>query len=105
MPTAVGAQAEKNPARLGFPVRRSVAMFMEVGRVGICPSDCTPHGEELVTSHDLAKRIDAPVKFFEQVLMELKKGGIVKSKRGNEGRLFIVQTAFTNNDWGCGQDH
>jgi Rrf2 family transcriptional regulator, cysteine metabolism repressor len=47
------------------------------------------YGEELVTSHDLAKRIDAPVKFFEQVLMELKKGGIVKSKRGNEGGYLL----------------
>ena len=42
-----------------------------------------------MTSHDLAKRIDAPVKFFEQVLMELKKGGIVKSKRGNEGGYLL----------------
>jgi Rrf2 family protein len=47
------------------------------------------YGEELVTSHDLAKRIDAPVKFFEQVLTELKKGGIVKSKRGNEGGYLL----------------
>ena len=43
------------------------------------------YGRELVTSHDLAKRIDAPVKFFEQVLFDLKKGGIIKSRRGNEG--------------------
>jgi Rrf2 family protein len=47
------------------------------------------YGEELVTSHDFAKRIDAPVKFFEQVLTELKRGGIVKSKRGNEGGYLL----------------
>lgn len=43
------------------------------------------YGKELVTASDLAKRIDAPVKFLEQVLLELKKGGFVVSKRGNIG--------------------
>ena len=37
------------------------------------------------TINDIAKRIDAPVKFLEQVLLDLKKGGFVKSKRGNVG--------------------
>jgi len=45
--------------------------------------------EELVTARDLARRIDAPVKFLEQVLTELKKGGIIKSKRGNEGGYLL----------------
>jgi Rrf2 family protein len=48
--------------------------------------------EELVTARDLAGRIDAPVKFFEQVLMELKKGGIIKSKRGNEGGYLLSKS-------------
>ena len=30
------------------------------------------YDESLMTSHDLAKRIDAPIKFLEQVLSELK---------------------------------
>ena len=47
------------------------------------------YGQELVTSHDLAKRIDAPVKFLEQVLMDLKKGGIIQSRRGNEGGYLL----------------
>jgi Rrf2 family transcriptional regulator, cysteine metabolism repressor len=50
------------------------------------------YGEELVTSHDLAKRIDAPVKFFEQVLLELKKGGIIESRRGNEGGYLLSKS-------------
>jgi len=50
------------------------------------------YGEELVTSRDLAGRIDAPVKFFEQVLTELKRGGIVKSKRGNEGGYLLSKS-------------
>ena len=37
------------------------------------------------TINDVAKRIDAPVKFLEQVLLDLKKGGFVESKRGNVG--------------------
>ena len=37
------------------------------------------------TINDVAKRIDEPVKFLEKVLLELKKGGFVESKRGNVG--------------------
>ncbi len=44
---------------------------------------------ELVTGHDLASRIDAPIKFLEQVLLELKKGGFVESRRGNEGGYML----------------
>lgn len=39
----------------------------------------------LSTINDVAKRIDAPVKFLEQVLLDLKKGGFVESRRGNVG--------------------
>ena len=44
---------------------------------------------ELVTGHDLAKRIDAPVKFLEQVLLELRKGGFIESRRGNIGGYML----------------
>jgi len=44
---------------------------------------------ELVTGHDMAKRIDAPVKFLEQVLLDLKKGGFVESRRGNIGGYLL----------------
>jgi Rrf2 family transcriptional regulator, cysteine metabolism repressor len=44
---------------------------------------------ELVTSHDLARRIDAPIKFLEQVLLELKKGGFIESRRGNIGGYLL----------------
>jgi len=40
---------------------------------------------ELVTTHDLANRIDAPIKFLEQVLLELRKAGFIESRRGNVG--------------------
>ncbi len=48
--------------------------------------DLALHYEKgLSTINDIAKRIDAPVKFLEQVLLDLKKGGFVESKRGNVG--------------------
>jgi len=47
------------------------------------------YDKELVTSHDMAKRIDAPVKFLEQVLLDLKKGGFVESRRGNIGGYLL----------------
>jgi Rrf2 family protein len=48
--------------------------------------DLAIHYEQgLSTINDIAKRIDAPVKFLEQVLLDLKKGGFVESKRGNVG--------------------
>jgi Rrf2 family transcriptional regulator, cysteine metabolism repressor len=48
--------------------------------------DLALHYEKgLSTINDIAKHIDAPVKFLEQVLLDLKKGGFVESKRGNVG--------------------
>ncbi len=48
--------------------------------------DLALHYEQgLSTINDVAKRIDAPVKFLEQVLLDLKKGGFVESRRGNVG--------------------
>jgi Rrf2 family protein len=43
------------------------------------------YDQGVFTINDVAKRIDAPVKFLEQVLLDLKKGGFVESKRGNVG--------------------
>lgn len=39
----------------------------------------------LVSSRDMALRIDAPVKFLEKVLASLVKGGVIESKRGSVG--------------------
>jgi Rrf2 family protein len=47
------------------------------------------YDRELVTSHDMAERIDAPIKFLEQVLLDLKKGGFVESRRGNIGGYLL----------------
>jgi Rrf2 family protein len=47
------------------------------------------YGKEVVTSRDLAKRIDTPVKFLEQVLLDLRKGGFIESRRGNAGGYLL----------------
>ena len=47
------------------------------------------YGSSLVSSHDLAEQIDAPMKFLEQVLMELRRGGFVESRRGREGGYML----------------
>ena len=44
--------------------------------------DLALHYNDIVTIHDLAKRTDAPIKFLEQVLLDLKRGGFVESRRG-----------------------
>jgi Rrf2 family protein len=49
------------------------------------------HDTGVVTIHDLADHIDAPVKFLEQVLLELKKGGFVQSKRGKVGGYLLAR--------------
>lgn len=46
---------------------------------------------KIVTINDLAKRVDAPVKFLEQVLLDLKRGGFVESKRGKVGGYFLAK--------------
>ncbi len=47
------------------------------------------YGSEVVTIHEMAKRIDAPVKFLEQILLDLKKGGFVESRRGKVGGYLL----------------
>ena len=47
------------------------------------------YGKDVVTIHELAKRIDAPIKFLEQVLLDLKKGGFAESRRGKMGGYLL----------------
>jgi Rrf2 family transcriptional regulator, cysteine metabolism repressor len=43
------------------------------------------YGESPVTIQTLARRADIPIKFLEQILLTLKRGEFVVSKRGKEG--------------------
>ena len=55
--------------------------------------DLTLHYDHgLSTIHDIAKRINAPVKFLEQVLLELKNGGYLESRRGKVGGYLLAKS-------------
>lgn len=45
----------------------------------------------LVTIHEMAKRADIPIKFLEQVLLDLKRGGFVESRRGKVGGYMLAK--------------
>ncbi|OGX25399.1 MAG: hypothetical protein A3J51_04220 [Omnitrophica WOR_2 bacterium RIFCSPHIGHO2_02_FULL_45_21] len=49
------------------------------------------YNQGVVTIHDLAERADVPVKFLEQVLLDLKKGGFVNSRRGINGGYLLAR--------------
>ena len=49
------------------------------------------YGQGVVTIQEMAARIDAPVKFLEQILFQLRKAGIVKSKRGKVGGYLLAK--------------
>ncbi|MBM3249675.1 MAG: Rrf2 family transcriptional regulator [Candidatus Omnitrophica bacterium] len=53
--------------------------------------DLALHQGTLVTTHDLARRTDAPLKFLEQVLLDLKRGGFVESRRGKVGGYLLAR--------------
>ena len=47
--------------------------------------------EEPVSIPELARRADIPIKFLEQILLELKRGGFVQSRRGKVGGYFLAK--------------
>jgi len=49
------------------------------------------YGTGVVTIHELASEADIPLKFLEQVLLELKRGGFVESKRGKIGGYLLAK--------------
>ncbi|MGE4357098.1 MAG: Rrf2 family transcriptional regulator [Candidatus Omnitrophota bacterium] len=49
------------------------------------------YGERVLTISKLSNSLDIPEKFLEQVLLELKRGGFVESKRGKVGGYFLAK--------------
>jgi len=49
------------------------------------------YGRSPMTIHELAKRADIPIKFLEQILLDLKKGGFVESRRGKIGGYLLAK--------------
>lgn len=47
--------------------------------------------DKLTSIKDLAVRQDIPKKFLEQILLDLKKGGFVDSKKGSKGGYFLAK--------------
>lgn len=47
--------------------------------------------KEIVSIQELAQSLDIPIKFLEQVLLELKRGGFVESKRGIKGGYLLAK--------------
>jgi len=44
-----------------------------------------------ITIHELAGRADIPIKFLEQILLDLKRGGFVESRRGKIGGYLLAK--------------
>ena len=49
------------------------------------------YGNSPMTIHDLAGRADIPIKFLEQILLDLKRGGFVESRRGKVGGYLLAK--------------
>lgn len=49
------------------------------------------YGKGVVTTHELAKQLDIPFKFLEQVLFDLKREGFVESRRGKVGGYLLAK--------------
>ena len=47
---------------------------------------------EVVTIHEIAQRHHIPLKYLEQILLELKRGGILESRRGVRGGYTLART-------------
>lgn len=53
-----------------------------------------PEGEAM-TSADIARRHHIPHKFLEQILLDLRKAGILESRRGKSGGYVMLRPADT----------
>ncbi|MBA3489567.1 MAG: Rrf2 family transcriptional regulator [Longispora sp.] len=50
-------------------------------------------GERLVTAERLARNQGIPGKFLENIMVQLRRGGIVNAQRGAEGGYFLARPA------------
>lgn len=47
---------------------------------------------DVVTIHEIAQRHHIPLKYLEQILLELKRGGILESRRGVRGGYTLAKS-------------
>jgi Rrf2 family protein len=50
------------------------------------------HYPEVVTIQEIASRHHIPLKYLEQILLELKRGGVLESRRGVNGGYTLART-------------
>ncbi len=50
------------------------------------------YDKDVVTISELAERTQAPIKFLEQVLLDLKRGGFLESRRGKHGGYRLAKS-------------
>jgi len=53
------------------------------------------YGNGVVTIQEMARRLDIPTKFLEQILLDLKRGGFVESRRGKIGGYLLARSPET----------
>src|SRR6056297_3123475 len=49
------------------------------------------YGKDTLQTKEIAEQENIPVKFLEQILLELKKAGILESKRGSQGGYKMIK--------------
>ena len=49
------------------------------------------HNQGAVSIHDIAQKMELPVKYLEQILLALKNAGFVHSKRGVTGGYYLAK--------------
>src|SRR6202521_417955 len=49
------------------------------------------HYPEVVTIHEISERHHIPLKYLEQILLELKHGGVLESRRGVRGGYMLAR--------------
>jgi len=49
------------------------------------------HKQEVTSIQEIAQRQDIPLKFLEQILLSLKKAGLIESRRGNTGGYYLLK--------------
>lgn len=52
---------------------------------------CEHHGSGLVKIEAISRRKGIPKKFLEQILLVLKRGGYLRSKRGTDGGYWLAK--------------
>ena len=49
------------------------------------------HKRGVTSIQEIAQRQDIPLKFLEQILLSMKKAGLIESKRGNTGGYYLLK--------------